>query len=283
MLMLGREGFILDLGWIEDWSALEQYLPFANLALAADNGAFFLAQAMAVCPRSLLQVQKRVFSVHHGTALTRQLCFYDGWALDYEQDVAVLQYQAPQLSAACLASVFPATPHEALVLDVACGTGLVAQELQALGFCRFHGVDGSQGMLECACRKGIYQELQSCMLGHEPLPAPTGHYDAVLIVGALSEGQVPSTVVPELLRVAKPGGFLCLTTRCNASNMKYMTQLQHILDDLEHQGLWEKVLVQEVDKWEIATSEQESMQDSGYISGVIYVYRKGLSHMLSSS
>lgn len=31
------------------------------------------------------------------------------------------------------------------------------------------------------------------------------HYDAVTLVGALGEGQVPSTVLPELLRVTKPG------------------------------------------------------------------------------
>lgn len=31
------------------------------------------------------------------------------------------------------------------------------------------------------------------------------HYDAVTVVGALGEGQVPSTVLPELLRVTKPG------------------------------------------------------------------------------
>lgn len=37
------------------------------------------------------------------------------------------------------------------------------------------------------------------------LSFPPGQYDAVIIVGALSEGQVPCSVVPELLRVTKPG------------------------------------------------------------------------------
>lgn len=31
------------------------------------------------------------------------------------------------------------------------------------------------------------------------------HYDAVTVVGALGEGQVPISVLPELLRVTKPG------------------------------------------------------------------------------
>lgn len=33
----------------------------------------------------------------------------------------------------------------------------------------------------------------------------TGAYDAVLMVGALSDGQVPCSAIPELLRVTKPG------------------------------------------------------------------------------
>lgn len=84
-------------------------------------------------------------------------------------------------------------------------------------------------MLERAQSTGLYQELRQCVLGREPLPAPAGngtapvgtgcpggspglstlvppeHYDAVTVVGALGEGQVPSAAVPELLRVTKPG------------------------------------------------------------------------------
>lgn len=41
----------------------------------------------------------------------------------------MLQYRAPSLAAAFLASVFQGSAEDALVLDVACGTGLVAQEV----------------------------------------------------------------------------------------------------------------------------------------------------------
>ncbi|XP_077168014.1 methyltransferase-like protein 27 [Paroedura picta] len=223
---------------------------------------------------SIAEVQRRVSAVHHGTDPEEQLRFYDGWAPDYEQDVTMLQYQAPRLAASCLASGFQGSVADALVLDVACGTGLVAQELQAKGFRCFHGLDGSQGMLDHARRKGLYQELKQCMLGQEALPAASGFYDAVLIVGALSEGQVPTSVIPELLRVTKPGGFLCLTTRNNSSNLRYKNQMRQLLDDLEQRGLWGKVKVQEVERWERATSEQKAEGDSDYISGVIYLYRK---------
>ncbi|KAM9615498.1 methyltransferase-like protein 27 isoform 2-T2 [Morphnus guianensis] len=147
-------------------------------------------------------------------------------------------------------------------------------QLHRRGFRCLHGVDGSAGMLERARSTGLYRRLRPCVLGREPLPAPAEHYDAVTVVGALGEGQVPSAAVPELLRVTKPGGFLCLTTRSNPSNLRYKVELEAALERLERQGAWQKVLAQDVERWERATSEEESTQGTGYISGVVYVYRK---------
>ncbi|KAM6296477.1 methyltransferase-like protein 27 [Aegotheles albertisi] len=219
-------------------------------------------------------VRERVAAVHGGAELPQLLRLYDGWAARYEQDVAALEYRAPRLAAASLASAFPAPPAEARVLDVACGTGLVARELHRHGFRRLHGVDGSAGMLERARGTGLYRELRPCVLGREPLPAPAGHYDAVTVVGALGEGQVPSTALPELLRVTRPGGFLCLTTRSNPSNLRYRAELEAALGWLEQEGDWQRVLAQEVERWEKATSAEESTQGTGYIPGVVYIYQK---------
>lgn len=43
-----------------------------------------------------------------------------------------------------------------------------------LGFRHFVGVDGSKGMLECAAKTGLYQELRLALLGQQPLPAQAG-------------------------------------------------------------------------------------------------------------
>lgn len=67
---------------------------------------------------------------------------------------------------------------------------------------------------------------------------------------------------------------MCLTTRCNQSNLPYKAQLEQLLADLEQQGLWEKITVQEVEQWERSTAEQGTGQGSGYISGVVYLYQK---------
>ncbi|PKU36851.1 williams-beuren syndrome chromosomal region 27 protein [Limosa lapponica baueri] len=69
-------------------------------------------------------------------------------------------------------------------------------------------------------------------------------------------------------------GFLCLTTRSNPSNLRYKAELEAVLAGLERRGAWQKVLAQEVERWERATSEEESTQGTGYISGVVYVYQK---------
>ncbi|XP_041053810.1 methyltransferase-like protein 27 isoform X4 [Carcharodon carcharias] len=150
------------------------------------------------------------------------------------------------------------------------------EQLQRLGFRNLHGVDGSEGMLELARSKSVYQTLHKCMLHAESLPASSGSYDVAVIVGALSEGQVPYTILPELHRVTKPGGFVCMTTRTNTSNQLYKKQLQAVIEKMEQKGLWERVGVQEIEHWEKSTSVHEDEQDSKYISGIIYMYRKSM-------
>ncbi|XP_051891468.1 methyltransferase-like protein 27 isoform X2 [Pristis pectinata] len=193
-------------------------------------------------------------------------------------DVKLLDYRAPLLASMSLADVMLEDRDQALVLDVACGTGLVAMQLQKLGFCNFHGVDGSERMLQLAESKSVYQTLQKCILHAGSLPLSSDTYDAVLIVGALSEGQVPYTIIRELHRVTKLGGFVCMTTRMNVSNHLYKTQLQAVIEEMEQKGLWVKVKVQEIKHWEKASSVHETKQDSTYIPGIIFIYQKSKDH-----
>ncbi|XP_041053805.1 methyltransferase-like protein 27 isoform X2 [Carcharodon carcharias] len=219
---------------------------------------------MAANPRTFADAQRMVFSCHKESTAEDKMSFYDSWSELYEQDVMFLDYRAPLLAAESLAAVLNEDRDKALVLDVACGTGLVAVQLQRLGFRNLHGVDGSEGMLELARSKSVYQTLHKCS------------YDVAVIVGALSEGQVPYTILPELHRVTKPGGFVCMTTRTNTSNQLYKKQLQAVIEKMEQKGLWERVGVQEIEHWEKSTSVHEDEQDSKYISGIIYMYRKSM-------
>ncbi|KAM8952090.1 methyltransferase-like protein 27 isoform 5-T6 [Lycaon pictus] len=203
-----------------------------------------MAQAEA---GNLAEARARVGALHGITDLDHKLHFYERWAPDYDQDVATLQYHAPCLAVDCLAQALPVPPHAALILDVACGTGLVAAELQARGFLQLHGVDGSPKMLEQAQARGLYQHLSLCTLGQEPLPS-------------------------------SEGGLVCLTTRTNPSNLRYKEALETVLDRLEQAGAWKRLVAWPVDRWELATSELEmgpgTSDRDGFISGIIYLYRK---------
>ncbi|XP_043910100.1 methyltransferase-like protein 27 [Protopterus annectens] len=207
------------------------------------------------------------------TSAADKIKFYDSWASNYDQDVEIVEYRAPQLAVQSLVRHFPEERSNIQVLDVACGTGLVAAQLNKYGFGIIHGIDGSKTMLEQAKGKGLYQDLKQCMMGNEPLPVLTASYDAVIIVGALSEGHLPCSVIPELCRVTKPGGYICMTVLTSPSNITYWRQLQGMLKQLEQQGLWEQVDVQQVNEWMKAVSEEEST-GSPYTSGIIYLYKK---------
>ncbi|XP_069730103.1 methyltransferase-like protein 27 isoform X3 [Phaenicophaeus curvirostris] len=73
-------------------------------------------------------LRERVSAVHGAAALPELLRLYDEWAARYEEDVAALQYRAPALAASALAAAVRGPPGAARVLDVGCGTGLVARE-----------------------------------------------------------------------------------------------------------------------------------------------------------
>ncbi|XP_028450914.1 methyltransferase-like protein 27 isoform X2 [Perca flavescens] len=216
---------------------------------------------MAAVTNTFESVKATILSAHESTTSVEKVNFYNSWAENYDQDVAVLDYRAPSLAANSISSHFSSDREAAVVLDVACGTGLVAKQMKRHGFGHFMGIDGSEAMLKLARESGLYQDLKQSMLGL---------FDVVVIVGALSIGQVPVGVVRELCKSTKPGGYICMTTRSNRDNVEYKAALEHELKQMEDEGLWTCVEVAEVEDWERAVSQQED----GYIAGAVYLYKK---------
>ncbi len=64
---------------------------------------------------------------------------------------------------------------------------------------------------------------------------------------------------------------MCMTTRGNTDNREYKAELEQMIRTLEEEQKWSCVTVVELEEWEKAVSEQ----DSGYIPGAIYLYKKG--------
>ncbi|XP_060792195.1 methyltransferase-like protein 27 isoform X2 [Neoarius graeffei] len=220
--------------------------------------------------RTFADVRTAYRSAQKNTGIEEKVAFYNTWSESYEQDAAMLDYRAPFLAAECIASHFTSEKERAIILDVACGTGLVSRHLKKMGFRHFVGVDGSEDMINLAKKTGLFQEVKQCMLGQDPLPVQDESYDVVVIVGAMSVGNVPAMVFKQLWQATKLGGFVCITTRGNADNCQYKTELERVIQSMEEEKKCRRVSVTVVDKWEKAVHEHES----GYIPGVIYLCQR---------
>ncbi|XP_029375997.1 methyltransferase-like protein 27 isoform X2 [Echeneis naucrates] len=225
---------------------------------------------MSASAKTFENVKTLILSAHKNTTSRDKVNFYNSWADNYDQDVALLDYRAPSLAANIISCHFTGDREAAVVLDVACGTGLVAKQLKQFGFGHFVGIDGSEAMLKLARDSRLYQDLKQSLLGEGTLPVQCDSFDVVVIVGALSDGQVPVAVIRELCKSTKPGGYVCMTTRSNHDNLEYKSALELELKQMEEEGLWSCVQATDVEDWERAVSEQED----GYISGSVYLYKK---------
>ena len=67
------------------------------------------------------------------------------------------------------------------ILDVACGTGVVGQELREAGYTKVDGLDPSQGYLNGAMAKGIFRRVYKAFIDPDtPTSIPDCSYDAIL-------------------------------------------------------------------------------------------------------
>ncbi len=135
---------------------------------------------------------------------------YDQWAKDYDRDLENdFGYTCPKYAVEYF------TKHVALdaeILDAGAGTGLVGELLFAKGYRELVAMDLSKGMLEQARKKNVYKEFHQMVMG-EPLDFQTDWFDAVISVGALTEGHAPADSLDELVRVTKPGGHVVYSLR----------------------------------------------------------------------
>jgi len=158
---------------------------------------------------------------------------YDGWATTYDRDLLEeYGYSAPRIAAEALASVLP--DRAGLILDVGCGTGLVAKELASKGFNRIEGVDVSQGMLAEAEKTGLYARL---ILADAEADGPgmPDHYDAVISVGSFGLGHMGPEAMAGLASAAKPGGAVVIFMNAEPfADQDYMATIR----SMEADGLW---------------------------------------------
>jgi demethylmenaquinone methyltransferase / 2-methoxy-6-polyprenyl-1,4-benzoquinol methylase len=98
------------------------------------------------------------------------------------------------------------------VLDVATGTGAVAERLVLTHRCRVTGVDASAEMLAAArvrlARRGLSSRVELARARAERLPFPDAAFDALTVTYLLRYVDDPAATLRELVRVLRPGGTL---------------------------------------------------------------------------
>ncbi|XP_057677493.1 methyltransferase-like protein 27 isoform X2 [Corythoichthys intestinalis] len=185
------------------------------------------------------------------------------------EDLSLVEYCAHSQAAAKVSAHYSGDRQAAKVLDVACGTGMVAKMMKKEGFQQFVGVDGSEGMLHHARQSGLYQELKKTLIGDRPLPVKSDEYDVVVITGTLSASHLPPKVIRELCRAAKPGGFVCMTAKGDRENLDYKMDLECEMKKMVDEGQWRRYDVTDVTLW-----QRDLIDDQEYMAGCVYLFQK---------
>ncbi|XP_067657321.1 methyltransferase-like protein 27 [Haliotis asinina] len=190
----------------------------------------------------------RVFTAEcHRVGITTEevVDFYTKWAMNgkYDQDLHFENYEGPVVAANAVAEYCKDNIPWANVLDVAAGTGLVGKQLQNRGFKHLDALEPATGMLEHARRKNIYTNLYCEFLNSKRLPIDDDSYDCSVSCGGMGEGHIPLNGFSELIRVTKPGGFVCIVMKESylSDCKEYEDGLEQLVKDLEDAGKWERL------------------------------------------
>ena len=134
---------------------------------------------------------------------------YRDWAETYDGTMMDgLAYVSPMKIAALLAE--HVTDRDTRVLDVGCGTGLLATFLGEQGFGRIDGLDYSAEMLAVAQAKG--RTGQSFLRDlNEPLNMDGERFGAMASTGTFTHGHVGGGCLPGLFELLEQGGLLVCT------------------------------------------------------------------------
>ncbi len=133
---------------------------------------------------------------------------FTGIAATYDRVATVLSLgQDPRWRRAAVDAI-DARPADR-VLDVATGTGMVAQALRDRYGCAVVGIDQSADMLRLArTRDGVYESVVQGRA--ESLPFPDASFDHLTFTYLLRYVDDPAATMRELGRVVKPGGRVAM-------------------------------------------------------------------------
>lgn len=149
---------------------------------------------------------ERVFAARDAQEVA---AIYDDWSEEYDPAPSAWAYQT-KIAALC-GQLGRYASRDAMVLDAGAGTGCIGAALALMGQRRVVAVDISQGMLDVAAARGIYDALHCADLADLPFEDDT--FDATVASGVFATGHAPASAFDELIRVTRPGGSIIFNAR----------------------------------------------------------------------
>jgi len=182
---------------------------------------------------------------------------YKNWAGEYDRDTLnTMGYVGPHMAAAMIDNHLDSKACR--LLDAGCGTGLVGEHLNRMGYQNVDAMDYSNDMLSEAERKGVYKRLFRENM-NEALNIPDDSYDATICVGTFTYAHVGPHAFDELVRVTRPGGHICFTIRDGA---------------YQEYGYRSKMLEMEAnEKWELQELRETDYLVKENVSAKVFTYK----------
>lgn len=182
---------------------------------------------------------------------------YKQWACDYDRDTCeAMGYVGPTVAATMLDRHLESA--DCRVLDAGCGTGLVGEALNQMGYKNVDAMDYSPDMIREAENKSVYQKIFQADM-KQKLDVPSNSYDATICVGTFTYAHVGPEAFTELVRVTRPGGYICFTIRDGA---------------YQEYGYRKKMLDLEASKdWEIQELREADYLQKEDVTARFYTYR----------
>jgi predicted TPR repeat methyltransferase len=187
---------------------------------------------------------KKEYEIHGGFSQETISNKYDELSRNYEDVYNSVGWPDPvQCAEQTIANGYTEASE---VLDMGCGTGLVAQYLKeksGVETPKVIGIDASQGMIDKAEKKGVYTEIRKLLLCDpekykEEQSDLLNRFDFITASGLLAEGHATCKVFDEMLASLKVGGYAIFTSR-----IEYLESLnyQEGMDERVKDGQWELV------------------------------------------
>lgn len=179
---------------------------------------------------------------------------YDRWAGEYESDLVNEMDYVAHIDAARIFNEV-VIDKNCRILDVACGTGLVGEELKKYAYSKVDGTDFSAEMLKVSKQRAVYENL----FQHDfttPLENP-GSYDALICVGMFSFSVPEITDMIHVIRAVKPACYCVITVNgaawrelslaelVEAESSKYGFTIEQIIEAgyIQREGIDARVLI----------------------------------------